>query len=178
MTITYSASPRRGNSTPPLTDRHHVSTTPRNSSIPTPTPVPASRRHAAEGAAGGDDQGVQRPLGMERLTVALEQHQGYLLMVLSGSAGLADSEEFEHSTKVAAENHPGAIIIDMTRLSFIASPAMGHLLGIARVVKSAHGRLALFGAHDDVKLALERCRMHQMIPVCDTLEDALRTLHG
>ena len=68
------------------------------------------------------------------------------------------------------------LVFDLGQLRFVDSSGLGAILSCLRQVNSAGGELRLCGLSKPVRALFELVRMHRIFDICDTRDDAIRTL--
>lgn len=111
-------------------------------------------RPAAPGSAGGAD--------------ALA-----LIARLSGDAGVVNTGELEHLVIKLTVRRPERLIMDLSELAFLASLGVGLLLSLAEGVRRTGGTIAIAAPTPLVAEVLTKMRIHAVIPVFATIDDAL-----
>jgi anti-anti-sigma factor len=70
-----------------------------------------------------------------------------------------------------AEDH-ALLIADLTDVDFMSSIGIGLLVRVANNARRRGGNLVLFNPKPIVRLVLEKTHIHEIIPICDTMEEA------
>ncbi len=70
----------------------------------------------------------------------------------------------------------GQVIVDMSPVHFIDSAGCGALIAALRHIKASGGTLTVFGAHKQVRRVFELMRMHRIINLFETRQQALDSL--
>jgi anti-anti-sigma factor len=78
--------------------------------------------------------------------------------------------------ETAAHGRPA--IVDLSGLEFITSLGIGMLFGCAKSLRRKGHTMVILGSHGFVDNALRTVGVHEVIPLADTLEDALREVRG
>ena len=69
-----------------------------------------------------------------------------------------------------------ALLLDMSRLSFVDSSGLGALLSCLRMMKNKKGQLLLFGMTKPVRALFELVRMNRIFSIYNSQEEALAEL--
>jgi anti-sigma B factor antagonist len=64
------------------------------------------------------------------------------------------------------------VVFEMSEVKFVDSSGCGTLLSCLRQLKSANGELKLCGVHKTVRTLFELIRIHRIIEIYDTKEEA------
>lgn len=107
------------------------------------------------------------------LTVDVERHPTHTLLRLAGSAGLQSMGVLDVRLNGVAAARPKLLIIEMSRLEFLASLDLGLLVRLAHAIRDGGGQTLAAGAHGPVLDALRRTRLDAVIPQFETVEAAL-----
>jgi anti-sigma B factor antagonist len=68
------------------------------------------------------------------------------------------------------------VVFDLSQLRFVDSSGLGAILSCLRQVNSGGGDLKLCGLSKPVRALFELVRMHRIFDICETRDDAIRTL--
>lgn len=116
---------------------------------------------------------MQQPLNV---TLVPEPRINGLVAALVGDASLAQMSALERASMKIAAQRPHHLIFDLAGLTFLASLAMGEFVRINHAVKEFGGRVVIAAPRPEVKDALLRARLHQIMPIYDTVDDAIAAL--
>jgi len=92
---------------------------------------------------------------------------------LIGDANALGTILLKSKLKELADTGPSKVVIDMSELRYIGSGALGVLLIFSREVSTDGCKPSICAPQDAVRKMLNHLSMHKMMPVFDTLEDAL-----
>jgi anti-anti-sigma factor len=97
------------------------------------------------------------------------------IVFVTGDAGLSHVARLEAElTSIASDRIP-LVILDLTSLDFIASRAIGVLMGFHRRMELQNSKVRVATASPSrVRDALEIARLHTVLETYDTLEAALK----
>ena len=100
---------------------------------------------------------------------------GVTLVKLDGALDIlgADSIDLRMSTLAGSRKR---IVVDMEKVTYLASIGLRKLIVNARTVKGRGGRLAVFNSPTNVAKVLTTSGVDQIIPVCGTMHDAVATV--
>jgi anti-anti-sigma factor len=110
----------------------------------------------------------------EPLTVETLRTEKQVIVRVSGDAGLANVSRLEAELTSVAATQPPLVIIDLSDLAFIASRAMGVLMGFHRRMTLQQGQVRVVAPASRVRDAIEIARLHNVLDVYDSVSDALR----
>jgi anti-sigma B factor antagonist len=92
-----------------------------------------------------------------------------------GNLDAGNVKDFRASIEAIAATHD-ALVLDMSRLTFVDSSGLGALLSCLRTMKGKKGQLLLFGMTKQVRALFELVRMHRIFSIYNSLEEALDEL--
>ncbi len=110
---------------------------------------------------------------MSGITITSGERDGVTIVALSGDAGITNVDAIEREFTRLIAAHPMRLIMDLSQLAFIASLAIGQLIGLGRNVVKRGGAAAIAAPTPAVRDVLSRCNVHGLVPIADTFEDAL-----
>jgi anti-sigma B factor antagonist len=84
-----------------------------------------------------------------------------------------NSKDFKRQITPMLEAHPKTLF-DMSQLQFVDSSGLGAILSCLRQVNAAGGDLKLYGLPKPVRALFELVRMHRIIDIFNTKEEALK----
>ena len=101
------------------------------------------------------------------------REDGIMVLGLSGRMDIDGTGEVDLKLNaVTAEDH-GSVIGDLTGITFMSSIGIGALVRVAKAVRRRGGNMVLCGAQPVVKLALEKTGIPSLIPMFDTMAEAV-----
>ena len=114
-------------------------------------------------------------MGLLRASVTVPQSTGaaYAVVVLSGEVDATNSEELYNVLESVVLQRPRLFIVDMSALSFMDSTGLRMLLRSSRELDRHGGVLALAAPQVSVARVLQLTRADQLIPVYDSVADAI-----
>lgn len=83
-------------------------------------------------------------------------------------------KEFKTDIAVFIEGDAKKIVFDMSSLQFIDSSGLGAILSCLRKLNGSGGELKLCGMSKPVRALFELVRMHRIMDIYDTRDDAIR----
>src|SRR5689334_14767978 len=98
-----------------------------------------------------------------------------VIITLIGEAHM-DSEDAYSPLERAAAQHPKAVVVDATRLTFMNSMGMHWLLKLRRNVMESGGKLRIAGLHPMIQTALRHACILEMFELSPDLPAALAAL--
>ena len=107
------------------------------------------------------------------MEISEEQLDGEVYrIVLSGRMDIAGVGRIETRFAGMTASPRERIIVDMAAVSFLSSIGIRALLMNAKAVERRGGRLVLLDPDPNVRTVLETASINELIPVCDSLDDA------
>jgi len=111
----------------------------------------------------------------DELVTEIQPHEKVLhLVVLKRSLKEASSRQLVDEVLTAAATTPRLpIVLDLSRVRFAPSVALGSLMRLSKSLKLDGRRLALIGIDRRVMTAIRVTQLHTVIEIHDTLEQVL-----
>ena len=100
---------------------------------------------------------------------------GVTLVRLDGALDIAGADSIDLRMSTLADSRK-RIVVDMKRVTYLASIGLRTLIVNARTVKGRGGCLAVFNSPVNVAKVLHTSGVDQFIPVCGTMRDAVQTV--
>jgi len=102
------------------------------------------------------------------------EHKGPALVIrMDGDAGLPDIGALEPRLNALVAGSPRLVVLDLRKLGFVSSLAIGLFVSLAQALKSRGGTLRLAAPNPDVELVFARTKLHAVIPVFANVETAV-----
>ena len=110
---------------------------------------------------------------MGNLQITSEQVNGALVLRLAGEPDMMAGEPLEELVNRTVEAKPSKVVIDLRALEYISSLVAGRLVALQTFLKRNGGRAVIAGPTEAVKTALTRMRVVSVIPIVDSVEQAI-----
>lgn len=107
------------------------------------------------------------------LQVITSQRDGATIAALVGSASMFEVDAMSRVLDRIAAGHPKKLVLDFSKLEFMASLALGQIVALNRSVKMHGGSLAIAGASEEILGVLSRSNMQALMPIVATVDEAL-----
>ncbi|MEU0945660.1 STAS domain-containing protein [Streptomyces canus] len=136
------------------------------------TPSPGPEGHEPADSSPSVDAAGLLPTGP---TLTLASHRGprHAVVAVDGPIDYHTAPQLlGHLTTKEMQNVP-LLILDLTRVDFCDSSALGAFVDIHRRRSDAGHRLALTGLQPEVRRILELTRLTSVLPVHETVKDVL-----
>jgi anti-anti-sigma factor len=105
----------------------------------------------------------------------VEQDGGITHVMLDGSLDIAGAAEIDMTFGVVAASKP-RILVDLTKVSFMASIGIRTLIGGARAASRHSARMVCAAPNADVEAVLRRTGAAELVPIFATVDDAAAEL--
>lgn len=89
----------------------------------------------------------------------------------------ANTAEFKRDMAPVLDTH-AKVVLDLTRLRFVDSSGLGSFISCLRKLNEKQGDLKLCGMSKQVRAVFELVRMHRILDIHATREEATRAFHG
>jgi anti-anti-sigma factor len=110
---------------------------------------------------------------MADLQITSQQVDGALVVRLAGEPHIKAGAPMQDLVATTVASQPNKVVIDLSGLDFISSLVAGRLVALQTFLKRQGGHAMIVGPNPMVKDALVRMRVVTMIPVVETMEQAL-----
>lgn len=111
---------------------------------------------------------------MSTLTIDVNKAADATIVTIAGSAGVATVAVLEREvTRLSATPH-GLLILDLSALDSIASLSVSQFVMLQRAVQHRGGAVRIGGCSEMVRGVLVRCRLDTVMPIFDSVDDAMR----
>ncbi len=107
------------------------------------------------------------------MQLTVENIGGVVLVTVHGDhLDASASDEFKRDLAPTLDAHT-KVVLDMSELRFVDSAGIGAILSCLRRLSAKDGDLKLCGVTKPVRASFEIARMHRIIDILDTREEAL-----
>ena len=114
--------------------------------------------------------------GTDSLAFSVSRGAGHAVLSVAGNVDAGTEQRFRDAlTSVLAHGVP-RIVVDLSRVAFMSSAGIGVLMGVRRVLADAGGSLVLASPHGEVAQVLSITGVAEVIPVADSVADAVAAL--
>ncbi|MFF7858082.1 anti-sigma factor antagonist [Streptomyces sp. NPDC007904] len=136
------------------------------------TPSPDSDTHQPAGPSSSADSGGLLSAGP---TLALSSHRGprHAVVAVGGPIDYHTAPQLLGHLATEDMQDVPLLILDLARVDFCDSSALGAFVEINRRRSDAGRRFALTGVQPEVRRILELTRLTSVLPLRDTVEDVL-----
>ena len=117
--------------------------------------------------------------GTHDMQMTIEQYEDAIIgVILEGRLDMQGTREIEQRFAFATSTRAMRLVIDLSRVSFMASIGIRVLITAAKAQAARGGRIALVQAEPMVRKILETAGINQLIPVYEDLQAALSALRA
>ena len=110
---------------------------------------------------------------MSSLQVDVHTRRGATVVSLAGEAGVMTQDALEKMIAKLCGLHVNRIVLDLAKLTFISSLAIGLFVTLERDMKSHGGHVTIAAANNDVGTVIERCKIDTIMPVFESVDEAI-----
>jgi anti-sigma B factor antagonist len=107
------------------------------------------------------------------VTVPDSSATAYTVVALVGEVDATNSDELHDLLDSVVRDRPPLLLVDASELGFMDSTGLRMLLRASRVLDQQGGVLGLVSPQAAVTRVLQLTRADQLIPIYDTIDDAL-----
>jgi anti-sigma B factor antagonist len=115
-------------------------------------------------------------MGSEFRVEIEECSDGLAAVVLEGEVDIYTAPEFKRTLERAIEGGASRLMIDLERVSFMDSTALGVLVGGVKQLRERDGALAVVCRDENVARIFQVTGLDHIFAVCATREETLRAL--
>jgi anti-anti-sigma factor len=98
---------------------------------------------------------------------------GVTVLRLHGSLNHIELRDVEKAFHEATHQERAAIIIDLTNVDFLTTPAITMFLEAAKALKGTGGKIGVTGPQPRVGDILKRLRLENLLPVYASVQDGI-----
>lgn len=106
---------------------------------------------------------------------SLPENKGILVTINSENLDAGNVRVFKEQITPLI-NEYGAILLDMSQLTFVDSSGLGALLSCLRTMNNKNGQLKLFALAKPVQALFELVRMHRIFSIYNNRDEAIAVL--
>ncbi|HEY7116366.1 MAG TPA: STAS domain-containing protein [Tepidisphaeraceae bacterium] len=99
---------------------------------------------------------------------------GVTVLRLRGSLNQGAIADVEKSFRDATQEDGAAIVLDLTNVDILTTPAISMFLDAARAIKHTGGRIVATGPQPRVNEVLRRLRLDTLLPVCTSIAEGIQ----
>lgn len=101
---------------------------------------------------------------------------GVTVLRLNGSLNQTELNDVEKSFRDATHQDGAAVVLDLSNVDFLTTPAISMFLDAAKSLKDTGGRIVAAGPQPRVGEVLKRLRLEMLLPVAGTVEEGVARL--
>jgi anti-sigma B factor antagonist len=103
---------------------------------------------------------------------------GVTVLEIAGTLDRAEVAGVERSFYDATDRDGAAVVLDLTNVDYLSTPAITMFLDAARTLRGTGGRIVATGARPHVGEVLRRLRLDEILPVTRTVGEGVRRVRG
>ena len=107
---------------------------------------------------------------MAGLSVRVEEHRGWLVVVLSGRIDAVTALELEESLALALRGEPARLALDLAAVDYLSSPGLRVLLTSLKAVGRFGGEMRLVAPGRPVRHVLAASGLERIFAIADARE--------
>jgi anti-anti-sigma factor len=112
-------------------------------------------------------------INMSELQVSLAVVGEVTVVALVGEGAAGNVRQLETAITRLSAVRPRTVVLDLTRLSFVASLCMGCFVALHRSIATHGGMVRIAGVNEEVATALRRAKLNAIFPMDATVCDAV-----
>jgi len=101
---------------------------------------------------------------------------GVTVLRLNGSLDQGELTDVEKSFHAATDEQGAAVILDLSNVDYLSTPAISMFLDAAKSLKGAGGRIIATGPQPRVGEVLRRLRLDAFLPVTGSVDEGVKRL--
>lgn len=110
---------------------------------------------------------------MDALEFNLERRGDATVVNLAGSAGVLNEDVLRRFVDALIKNPTRRVVLNLAKLTFISSVALGMLVSLQRDVKGQGGQVTIASANQNVQKVITRCKLDTLMPVYSSVDEAV-----
>ena len=99
--------------------------------------------------------------------------RGATVLKLNGSLTYDQIRLVQREFETATHDSPGAVVVDLSNVDMLTTPAISMFLAAARELKDGGRKIIVSGPQPRVGEILKRLRLDNLLPVCSTVEEGV-----
>ena len=96
-----------------------------------------------------------------------------VIATLRGRITVSEAERFAQKTELVSTPQPSIAILDCSGLAFVSSAGIGELIKLQRLLSQTGAKMFLASVQPDVMKLLEQSRLDEMMPMYESVDQAL-----
>jgi len=110
------------------------------------------------------------------MELSAKKEQKCMVIDITGRMDAVSSPAFEKETAVWIEQGETMLVVDCSNLEYISSSGLRSILTVAKKLRAVNGKILLASLRSVVKEVFEISGFSAIIPIYDSLEDAMADL--
>jgi anti-sigma B factor antagonist len=112
------------------------------------------------------------------MQVSHRSEQSIDIVKISGRLTMADTDKVREITSPLIEQHRYLLIFDLTDLEFVDSSGLAVFISVMKQLRNAGGDVVLCGVQKTVRTVFQLTRLHQVIDLFDSYQQAVDKLQS
>ncbi len=104
-----------------------------------------------------------------------DEQSGNVIIRCEGRLDATSSPQLEVKMNGLVDKKQNHIVIDFNKVDYLSSAGMRLLLSMTKRLRSEQGKLVLCSIHDDVMEIIRMAGFEQILNICDSEQEALKT---
>ena len=109
------------------------------------------------------------------MEIKTREEAGVIIITLEGEVDISVTELIREKIRKLWEEKKKAILVDMTKVSYIDSSGLGLLVETRQEMEKYRGEIRLFGLTSDVQKVFELTRLNNFFSIFTTEKEALES---
>jgi anti-anti-sigma factor len=110
------------------------------------------------------------------MTIQTKQEDKAVVVAVSGRLDAVTAPEYAKTVQELIRAGMTRMVADLDQLTYISSNGLGELIMTAKMLKEKSGRFCVANVHGNVRSVFDMCGIGSLLPIHQTLADALATL--
>jgi anti-anti-sigma factor len=107
------------------------------------------------------------------MEISKKKEDGILIISVNGRLDVVSSPDFDKELGQLMDEGETKLVFDMDALDYISSAGLRSFLMVAKKLKTKSGKIAFASMQDIVKQVFEISGFNQILPIFDSLDEAL-----
>ena len=110
------------------------------------------------------------------MEISKKKEDGVVIISVNGRLDAVSSPDFDLELGKLLDDGEASLVFDLNELDYISSAGLRSFLMITKKLKATSGKIALASLKDIVKQVFEVSGFNQIIPIFDSLDEALSSV--
>jgi anti-sigma B factor antagonist len=105
--------------------------------------------------------------------IAISERDGWAVLAVTGELDVATAPKLRQEAVRMSAAGQHRVVLDLSGVGFLDSTGLGVIVGILKRSRTNGGELLLAGAEPQVRKVFEITRMNDILPLHDSVDDAI-----